>query len=754
MPDQLTRRDIDELAASHEGPTLEYKREFPKQADDVARKCAGLANSGGGTFLLGVEDDGNVMGVPSPAKTYDTLAKMLRNCDPPIEPTMGWVAVAPDRGVVYARMAPGRHLYRGVFYVRNGTATEVGTIEQLDRAAPALAHAVLPEQFSPPTSEGFRGRSADLEELQVLLSARRGIVIVDGISGIGKTALLAAFAASLVDRPVCWMECTAEASFGNLIEAFGSVARAKGLHPLADAFEDPHGAIETRLQRCAAALAGSDFLLILDDYHLVTDPLLDRFVLRVTERATYPKLFLACRWRPKFLAALPRRIKEHALEDGLDVETCRLLLLDEGIDVDVPAAKRIWRLTGEGHPKALELFIGRTRTYTVDYLLDRLPPFQEDLKAQWLQPLLEEVPSDARSLAIAFSVFSRPVPLAALPSLFPEISNLDGTLTELLDRFLLNRGSLQTVKMHPLVREFCYDHIDDRDAAHARAATYYLNALPETPALGEGEIETLTAAWSHLLKAKEYDRAGALINTWRGTLLEGGYFEELMFIIDNSTEIFSDREREQLQTRLLLDRARILSAWGESAEAVSILSPLTEEAMTIALVREAVLILATVHADAGDLSRAQKVLEDHQRHFREDCPAKTKRRYLARFADILAREGDLPRAFRTVKQLVELCEAERDNVGGARALRQLADVLFQQKNNDLAASVAAHSLALGMNLREKALTRVLLGRIEKARNDPGRAREHLQEALESFTRMRDRRNASASRSLLGSLSSS
>jgi predicted HTH transcriptional regulator len=35
-------------------PTLEYKREFPKQADDLVRECAGLANSGGGTLLLGV----------------------------------------------------------------------------------------------------------------------------------------------------------------------------------------------------------------------------------------------------------------------------------------------------------------------------------------------------------------------------------------------------------------------------------------------------------------------------------------------------------------------------------------------------------------------------------------------------------------------------------------------------------------------------------------------------------------------------
>jgi tetratricopeptide (TPR) repeat protein len=537
----------------------------------------------------------------------------------------------------------------------------------------------------------------------------------------------------------------------NLIEAFGAVARAKGLHPLAHAFEDPHGDLETRLQRCAAGLATSEFLLVLDDYHLVADPLLDRFVLRVTERATRPNLFLGCRWRPKFLAALPRRIREHTLEDGLDVETCRLLLQDEGINVDAQVARRIWRLTGEGHPKALELFIGRTRTYSVDYLLDRLPPFQEQLKAQWLQPLLDEIPPDARALAIAFAVFTRSVPLAALPQLFPEISNIDGALTQLLDRFLLNRGTRETVKMHPLVREFCYEQIGDHEAAHGRAAAYYLSALPEMPALGDGGIETLTAAWSNLLKAKQYEQAATLINAWRGTLLEGGYFEELLFIIDNSTDLFSEHEREQLQARLDLDRARILSAWGESSEAVSILSPLAEGAMTISLVREAVLILATVHADAGDLARAREVLEEHQRHFRDDCPPRTVRRYLARFADILAREGDLPHAFRTVQQLVELCEAEQDKVGGARALRQLADVLFQQENYDLAANVATHSLAIATNLREQALTRVLLGQIEQARANATQARAYLEEALAAFMRMRDRRNASMSRSLLDAL---
>ena len=78
-------------------------------------------------------------------------------------------------------------------------------------------------------------------------------------------------------------------------------------------------------------------------------------------------------------------------------------------------------------------------------------------------------------------------------------------------------------------------------------------------------------------------------------------------------------------------------------------------------------------------------------------------------------------------------------------------MLFQQKNYDLAANVATHSLALATNLREQALTRVLLGQIEQARTNTAQARVYLEEALEAFMRMRDRRNASTSRSLLGAL---
>lgn len=179
------------------------------------------------------------------------------------------------------------HLYKGVFYVRNDTTTEAWTMEQLDRTAPAASSAVLPEQFAPPPAEGFRGRHRS-EGTSVLAHERRGIVIVDGISGIGKTALLVAFTGSIGERPGLLDGVHGRDIIRKSHQGVRCGRPREGTPPARECVRGP-----TRRQRNAppALRRGSrrsDLLLILDDYHLVVDALLDCFVLRVAERATHP----------------------------------------------------------------------------------------------------------------------------------------------------------------------------------------------------------------------------------------------------------------------------------------------------------------------------------------------------------------------------------------------------------------------------------------------------------------------------------
>lgn len=56
-------RLLPEIRASGEGFSYEFKAEFPPQGHELAKEVAAFATSGGGLILLGVRDDGTVVGL-------------------------------------------------------------------------------------------------------------------------------------------------------------------------------------------------------------------------------------------------------------------------------------------------------------------------------------------------------------------------------------------------------------------------------------------------------------------------------------------------------------------------------------------------------------------------------------------------------------------------------------------------------------------------------------------------------------------
>lgn len=76
-----------ELLKRGESPHVEFKKDFPKQVDNLCKTMVAFANCGGGTLLIGINDDGEIIGFPT-AKVADekmqTLAKLARSCSPPL----------------------------------------------------------------------------------------------------------------------------------------------------------------------------------------------------------------------------------------------------------------------------------------------------------------------------------------------------------------------------------------------------------------------------------------------------------------------------------------------------------------------------------------------------------------------------------------------------------------------------------------------------------------------------------------------
>lgn len=74
--------DLDILIQEREGTTLEFKESL---SSSFARELVAMANTIGGRILLGVRDDGTIVGVRDSNELRARIQDIARNCDPPVK---------------------------------------------------------------------------------------------------------------------------------------------------------------------------------------------------------------------------------------------------------------------------------------------------------------------------------------------------------------------------------------------------------------------------------------------------------------------------------------------------------------------------------------------------------------------------------------------------------------------------------------------------------------------------------------------
>src|SRR5713101_5756264 len=70
----MNAEELIRILKQGEGPNVEFKQDFPKQVDEIAKEMSAFANSGGGVILMGVADDGSLPGILEPDKVMNRLA--------------------------------------------------------------------------------------------------------------------------------------------------------------------------------------------------------------------------------------------------------------------------------------------------------------------------------------------------------------------------------------------------------------------------------------------------------------------------------------------------------------------------------------------------------------------------------------------------------------------------------------------------------------------------------------------------------
>ena len=218
MTDYLTLGNDGRLV-DREGKTLELKRDLSSPTGPL-RTITAFANSAGGRLVIGIADDGAVVGVEDPLAEEERVASLIDDwISPQLVPAIDLVSLADKTVlVVDVPLSTRRPHYitrqgpeAGV-YVRLGSSTrqaDPALVAELERNAHGIAFENLPEPRATLTDldlsalAELRGRTTDTDDLLALgLAVRQGDQIIPAYAGI-----LAACPDPTRFLPSAWVQC-------------------------------------------------------------------------------------------------------------------------------------------------------------------------------------------------------------------------------------------------------------------------------------------------------------------------------------------------------------------------------------------------------------------------------------------------------------------------------------------------------------------------------------------------------------------
>jgi tetratricopeptide (TPR) repeat protein len=400
----------------------------------------------------------------------------------------------------------------------NQKREESANKEILDSYSPSA----LPDY--PPRLKGFviKNRLDDLNCALIYLQDHR-IRLVSGVGGVGKTTLARAL---IETRPAnvplpFWFDCSMnmDVTLGYVLEKLASYMNAPHIADFKtegrEARQDDIDRLTDELQKREPVWLVFDNLeTILDDRHF-HDPGMDSLFTSLRNSTHQAKIIVTSRTLPilKDGESLIDTVEDEKQElKGLEIEFAIDYLIKNGLgEIE---DKKLEELAGsvDGHPLALKLLVGVVKKFGVSDTLNDLSRYQRR-KADVIKKtrrLFDRLAGDEKELLECVSVFRRPAPMSAIEAMFTARTSEDA-VDKLIDKSLLETDHGGKYWLHPLVREFSYDDLEDKIGVHRHACQYYLDLpLPEKHTTRE-DVQPLIEAHHHACMAEEYDEAAGII---------------------------------------------------------------------------------------------------------------------------------------------------------------------------------------------------------------------------------------------------
>jgi tetratricopeptide (TPR) repeat protein/DNA-binding transcriptional ArsR family regulator len=370
----------------------------------------------------------------------------------------------------------------------DGLQLELG----LQNADASQTFTLLPFPLRVPTNENFMGRRAELAQLD----GPERVVVVEGMPGVGKTALVAQYAIHKpAGRPLFWHSFRGLESLPWLASRFSIFLAQQGDRQLMHALEQRVDISDAR-EILLRSLDDGRFLIVLDDIHRIEDPKLREFVTDALNRVQKAKLIVTSRETPRYDGTLPQRLLLR-LQGFPDAEVGEFFQ-QKGIRISAELLPKVREEVG-GHPLALNLLLEAASELNVkvEQLLDRIP--ERNIEDYLLQEVFGSLSDDERQLLSHASIFRGRFSADDLTAVAKKTA--DHALLKLRRRHLVQSDGTDFA-LHEVMRNFFYKLLKDRDQFHLRAAQRYLERQTI-----DGRLE----AMHHFLAAGKRDRVLQLL---------------------------------------------------------------------------------------------------------------------------------------------------------------------------------------------------------------------------------------------------
>lgn len=312
----------------------------------------------------------------------------------------------------------------------------------------------------------FTGRNEELCKFKDAFG-KFNFISIEGLGGNGKTEFAAKCIEDFVPKDkVVWFDCVPESKLDGLIDSAGYPAVLKGEN-------------KTELAKYSGftdMIERDSKILFLDNFQDVIDSSFRDFFMFSDRRLRNAKVILITRELP----AAGVRVSPIELKGLKDDAISYAEKLIETFYCDVKVGENDLKNICEsvdGHPLAIELAIQLLRYgETTDNIISKIveTPKGEELSKILLSEVFNHPKSteDEKLFMLHFSIFRGEVNKEAMAYMLND-NAISETLRKLIDKkMIVYFSDIKLYGTHPLVREFCYQKIEDKRGVHLKAAIY------------------------------------------------------------------------------------------------------------------------------------------------------------------------------------------------------------------------------------------------------------------------------------------